>query len=367
MLVTELDNLRTQRVLLQKACSRLEKGYPVAIPTECGYRWLVRSDHASAPAQLLQHLDLPPDRPLSILCANFQQAQAIVEHGADEGVRQLAELYWPGPLALMFRRKAGWKPPALLEAISKVVLRIPQHPLAQELLKLCPFRLFSIGIRDKGGIPVTQSAQIRELHRWAAQSEGDTVEILGWSEPTLRLESTVVDVSCRPPRIMRSGFVSSRELRSCLGPMLMLSGDTAGPKHFSRELSPMHSILVEGESSQRVARRLRTLLDTCAGQRVALVVRQETGEQSFTPVPPVLAFFSTFDPAQDGAAMEQSLFETLRHVEQKVRADLLLIEAPPRSGPGAAILDRLHYYAKEIINTDLPGYSGQGGQMTDEE
>jgi L-threonylcarbamoyladenylate synthase len=366
MLVTELVNLRNQRNLLQKTCSRLEKGGLVAVPTECGYRWLVRSDHSTAVAQLLQNLELSPERPLSVLCATLQQAQLLVDDSSP-GVRQLTELYWPGPLALMFKRKSGWKPPALIEGISKIVLRFPQHPLAQELTKLCPFRLFSIGIRDRAGIAVTQPGQLQDCHRWASQIEGDSVEVLGWSEPCLRLESTIVDVSSRPPRIMRSGFVSSRELRSCLGPVLVLSGDAAGPRHFARELSPMHSILVEGESSQRVARRLRTLLDTCGGQRVALVVRLETGEQAFSPPPPELAFYSTYDCEQDGAAMEQSLFEILRQVEQKIRVDQLLIEGPPRSGPGAAILERLHYYAKETINTDLPGYSGQVGQTPPEE
>jgi L-threonylcarbamoyladenylate synthase len=366
MQVTALDNLRTQKGLLQRASSRLEKGGLVAIPTETGYRWLARADHPTAVAQLLSHRELTPDRPLGILCQTAAQARLLAT-GWDEGTSHLAELFWPGPLALLCRRDQEWKVPELLEPIRKIMLRVPQHPVPQDLLKLCAFRVFSLGIRDRGGRAVTHPSQIPDCQRWVTQLEPDSVEALVWREPCLSLEATIVDVSGRPPRVMRSGFVTSRELRSCLGPQLIFSGDCATPRQFSREFSSLHTILVEGDS-KRVARRLRTLLESSSSsQRVALIVSKATGEAAFTPVPPGLAYYSTYDADDEGAVLEQNLFETLRHIEQKVRADLLLIEGPPREGPGLAILERLHHAANESINTDAPGYSGQAGLLEREQ
>jgi tRNA threonylcarbamoyl adenosine modification protein (Sua5/YciO/YrdC/YwlC family) len=117
------------------AAGLLEGGALVAFPTETVYGLGADAGSDAAVARLFEAKGRPSFNPLIIHVASIA---AAAEHGAfDTTARTLAEAFWPGPLTLVVPRRPRSAISRLATAgLDSIGLRLPAHPLAQELLTL---------------------------------------------------------------------------------------------------------------------------------------------------------------------------------------------------------------------------------------
>ena len=144
---------------------------------------------------------------LPVLVANLEQARSVAS--LDRRAEALAERYWPGPLTIVMRRTAASSSWDLGEHRASVGMRVPDHPVALELLRRAgPLAVTSANI---SGEPPSRDCDevVRTL--------GDGIAVvLCWGPAPGGRASTVVDLTGQQPQVLREGEVSSAEIETTL-------------------------------------------------------------------------------------------------------------------------------------------------------
>lgn len=205
--------------LIRKASQILHDGGLVAMPTETVYGLGADATNPEAVAKIFAAKERPADHPLIVHLADISQ---LSDWACDVSpdAKKLAEAFWPGPLTMIFKKQ-----PNVLDAVtggqSTVGVRVPNHPVAQALL-----REFDGGIAAPSANKFTH---ISPTTAAAVQEElGDQVDlILDGGDCEVGLESTIIDMSGRQPVILRPGMITLEEISQVLSvPVTMRRQDT---------------------------------------------------------------------------------------------------------------------------------------------
>jgi L-threonylcarbamoyladenylate synthase len=230
---------------LAEAAERLRAGELVAFPTETVYGLGANALDGNAVAKIYAAKGRPATNPIIVHVASVEQAKALVKTWpaiADE----LAAQHWPGPLTLVME-KADHIPDIVTAGGATVGIRIPNHPVALELLR-------------QAGVPVAAPSANRSeevsptfaIHvQYSLGEFVDDLLILDGGGCRVGIESTVLDVTCDPPRVLRPGM--------CLPPLAPLAtpsgfakGDIArSPGQMLRHYAPKKpTILVRADDNK---------------------------------------------------------------------------------------------------------------------
>jgi len=146
-------------------------------------------------------------KPLPILASDIEHVKIVAE--VTEAAEKLARKFWPGPLTIVLKRKPRL-PQTVTFGRDTVGVRVPNHPIALELLSQC------------GGLLVGTSANISGKKSTATAEDaanqlGDKVDlILDGGRTTLGKGSTVINLADRRFRVERVGPISLKEIESIL-------------------------------------------------------------------------------------------------------------------------------------------------------
>jgi L-threonylcarbamoyladenylate synthase len=206
---------------IDAAAARLGAGELVAFPTETVYGLGAdaRNDHAVA--RVYDAKGRPAFNPLIAHVADFAGAEAIGVFSDD--ARKLAQTFWPGPLTLVVPRAEDCTISRLASAgLDSIAIRVPDHPLAQALLRAVAFPVVAPSANPSGGLSPTTAAHAR-----AGLGEGVAM-ILDGGPCAIGLESTIVSCLGPAPQILRSGGLARQRIEEALGmPVTIFSNATA--------------------------------------------------------------------------------------------------------------------------------------------
>lgn len=348
--ILTITSLARNGDLLRRAANVIRRGGIVAFPTECVYMLGCRADDPEAVKRLCAVRRRPSDVPLTLYCAHASEAEPYVREPS-ELVQRFASLFWPGPLTLVLPRGAA-VPDAVTAGLAKVAIRVPSHRIAQTFLEFCKGPVVATTARLPGGLPPVDRDAVY------AAFGGEIDLMLEGREPPLGLEPTVLDLTGRDPRIVRLGFVRPREIERLAGRPVVLSSDDPTPSRFTRFSPEARLVVVEGEAD-RVARRLKFLRDTLGGKDAYALLLTPGMAEAFQGEPGVHVLPDPTAPED----LSEALFGLLRRLGDHDSLALILVEGLPREGPTAATMERLTRVAHQVINTEDPGYAGQGGMQ----
>ena len=201
--------LAADAAALQQARERLLADQVVAFPTETVYGLGGNALSLAAITRIYEAKGRPSWNPLIVHVADVAAAQALVSAWPASATR-LAQHFWPGPLTLVLPR-AEHVPAAVSAGRSTIALRVPSHPLALRLLQVCGLPLAAPSANRSQGISPT-----RAEHVAASLSAADVPLILDGGPCRHGIESTVIDLSCSPPRLLRPGATPLSALRVLL-------------------------------------------------------------------------------------------------------------------------------------------------------
>ncbi len=195
----------TQRAAgLAAATAAVLKGALVVLPTDTVYGIGADAFRPSAVQSLLAAKGRGRDMPPPVLVGSVRAASALVEDLGPYG-QELIDEFWPGGLTIVCRasRSLKWD---LGESKGTVAVRMPQHPVALELLaETGPMAVSSANMT--GHPPAMTAADAREQF-------GDAVEVyLDGGQCETDIPSTIVDLTGDMPRLLRGGAVSIGRLR----------------------------------------------------------------------------------------------------------------------------------------------------------
>jgi L-threonylcarbamoyladenylate synthase len=192
---------------LAAAVGAVRSGQLVVLPTDTVYGLGCDAFSATAVQGLLDAKGRGRDMPVPVLVGSWSTVDGLVL-GTPARARTLIEAFWPGGLSLVLPHAPSltWD---LGETRGTVMLRMPLHPVALELLREVGPMAVSSANRS-GHPPATTARQAREqLADWVA------VYLDGGTASTSA--STIVDLTGENPVVLREGAVSTAEISEVLG------------------------------------------------------------------------------------------------------------------------------------------------------
>ena len=194
---------------LNKAASLLGEGKLVAIPTETVYGLAANALNPQAVSQLFEAKQRPTFNPLILHLKPLDNPENYVLK-MTSSAKKLANEFWPGPLSILLFKK-DIVPDIVTAGLDSVVIRKPNHPLTQDLLKLLDYPLAAPSANKFQGISPTLPIHVE-------QSLGSKVSyIIDGGPSTIGLESTIVDCRSEPAIILRHGGISEQQIKNCIG------------------------------------------------------------------------------------------------------------------------------------------------------
>ncbi len=187
----------------------LSSGGLVAFPTETVYGLGANALDAGAARKIYQAKGRPSDNPLIVHIARWEDLLQIAS-GVTERARLLAEAFWPGPLTMVFQKRA-LVPPETTGGLGTVAVRMPDHPAALAILREAGGFVAAPSANRSGRPSPTTAAHV------AQDLDGVIDCIVDGGEVGIGIESTILDLTQEVPEILRPGFVSRPMLEAVIG------------------------------------------------------------------------------------------------------------------------------------------------------
>jgi L-threonylcarbamoyladenylate synthase len=311
--------LRSSMPLVEQATIILRNGGIVAFPTETVYGLGADATNPDAVDKIFQAKGRPSTNPLIVHVADVAIARRYTSAWTSIA-QQLAERFWPGPLTLVLP-KAEVICAQVTAGRGTVGLRVPNHPLALELLRAFDGPIAAPSANRSNHISPTTAEHVRaEL--------GDRVDLILDGGPcSVGIESTVLDLTGDVPRILRPGGVTRSQLELLIGPVDLFDGTVdeqttaASPGQHARHYSPLTPAF-------RFEHDERNLFPRQANSVALLVGPADAPAADVIEMP------------ADAQAYAARLYQTLRELDAKQPA-AIYIEMPPASPEWTAVRDRL--------------------------
>ena len=336
----------------------LSEGGLVGFPTETVYGLGANALNREAVLSIFAAKGRPADNPLIVHIYDPAQLQALCT--IPEAAPLLMKAFWPGPLTLLFPKKET-VPPEVTAGLPTVAIRMPSHPVAAEMLRVCQLPVAAPSANRSGRPSPTTAAHVME------DMEGRIPLILDGGASNVGLESTVLDLCHGTPTILRPGGITKEMLESVLGTDVALAGSILRPlRENEKALSPgmryrhyaPHGTvtLVEGnENEVLTALRLLYRRDAEKGIRTCVLCFSEHMKALQDCVPHDLG------SSRNQSQIAHRLFDTLRSLDQE-GMEQIYSEVVPPEGMGLAVMNRLgraasfrSLSARELLQTQVEG------------
>jgi L-threonylcarbamoyladenylate synthase len=197
--------------IIARAAAILRAGGLVAFPTETVYGLGAHGLDPAAVARIFAAKGRPPSNPL-ILHVHDRAGALSLAAEWPEPAERLARRFWPGPLTLVVPR-SPIVPDLVTAGGPTVAVRMPAHPVARALI-------------EAAGVPIAAPSANRSTQLSPTRAEhvlsglnGRIALLLDGGPTAGGLESTVLDVTCSPPRLLRPGPIGPTELEAITGPI----------------------------------------------------------------------------------------------------------------------------------------------------
>lgn len=204
---------------IEEAAAYIRAGSIAAFPTETVYGLGADAMDSAAVRQIFVAKGRPADNPLIVHLADALQIDQVAAEVSEEA-QGLVEAFFPGPLTIVLQKSDRIVSEATA-GLNTVGVRVPSHPVAHEFLRACGRPVAAPSANRSGRpSPTTWQAVLEDL-------DGRIPCILRGGRSTVGLESTVVDCSTSPPRVLRVGAVSVEALKRIVPAISVLSEDGA--------------------------------------------------------------------------------------------------------------------------------------------
>jgi L-threonylcarbamoyladenylate synthase len=312
---------RSLTAATERAVELLEKGEPVALPTETVYGLAADALDPIAVAKIFEAKERPHFDPLIVHLPDCDWLDRVAAVRDDERqlIGKLVDCFWPGPLTIV-SPKREIIPDIVTAGLDTVAVRISSHPLFAQIIGVFGRPLAAPSANRFGRVSPTTAQHVCD------ELDGRIPLIVDAGRTAHGIESTIVAVRDGKIHILRRGPITSEQL-SKLGKI-----DT---------VRPIGKVSAPGQLPTHYAPRtpLRLIEDAGAfspeeNQRVGLLAwNSARSEKDFAVV-------RCLSECQDLREATANLFRYLRELDS-LDLDLIVAEQVPDRGLGAAIMDRL--------------------------
>lgn len=320
---------------LEQPAEALRRGELVAFPTETVYGLGADALNGNAVQSIFTAKGRPNDNPLIVHIAEFSMLEPLVQ-AISPAVEKLIAAFWPGPLTIIFA-KTHRVPYETTAGLDTVAVRMPDHPIALELIKKAGVPVAAPSANRSGKPSPTLAEHVLE------DMDGRIPWILDGGPCRVGVESTVLDMTGDTPTVLRPGGVTLEMLEQVIGTVLadssLFSGkETERPRSPGMKYThyaPKGEVLVVSGDHEKVAQWINRSAhqDELDGKTaVVLAAAEHLADYSVR----CRAFGAAGHPEETAT----HIFRLFRDCD-RLGADKIYVEAIAKDGIGLAVMNRI--------------------------
>ena len=325
------------------AAEMIRRGELVAIPTETVYGLGANGLDETAVAKIFEAKGRPQDNPLILHICGAEQIELFCHH-IPQKAYDLAEKFWPGPLTIVLPAKDS-VPKRTTGGLSTVAVRCPDNAVTREIIRLSgvPIAAPSANISGK---PSTTTAQ-HVLH----DHDGKIAAVVDGGACRVGVESTIVDLTEKRPRLLRPGGIGPEALMEVLGDLVVDKAVTAqidqdevvkAPGMKYRHYAPSEPVVIVSGSREKAAQYIRAHFTP--GDRVLCFEEELPLYEGCAPL--------SYGREADVSTLSAGLFAALRELDDP-RIHQVYARCPVGGGVAYAVQNRLKKAAAfHIVNAE---------------
>lgn len=330
---------------VRDAAAILRRGGLLGIPTETVYGLGADALNEDAVSRIFLAKGRPQDNPLIIHVPDASWLERYCR-SVPPAAYQLAERFWPGPLTMILPRR-DIVPLQTTGGLETVGVRCPNHPVTLAIIEAAGVPIAAPSGNTSGRpSPTTAPHMIEDM-------DGRIDGIVDGGPCTVGVESTIIDLTVTPPRLLRPGGLPLESLRQVLGEVavdkavtgLLAAGERPrAPGMKYRHYAPHAPVTVVTGEPERSARRIQGLLSDTAG----VICFDE-----YAPLFPG-HIIHKLGPAADKSAQARHVFDALRTFDGTDVTEIFA-QCPDDGGLGLAVANRLKKAAGfHLVDADRP-------------
>jgi L-threonylcarbamoyladenylate synthase len=329
-----VDPDQPSAAVLEDAAAVLAQGGLVAFATETVYGLGAVATDAAAVARIFDAKGRPAFNPLIVHLEGIAQARQCTAAWPETADR-LAGRFWPGPLTLVLPRSSVI-PRIVTGGRETVALRVPAPAVARGLIERVGRPLAAPSANRSNRVSPTRAEHV------LADLDGRIELILDSGPTTVGLESTVLDLTRSPLRILRPGPIGPAEIEGCLEGLDQV--ESVRLDMTTSEVAASPGMLPVHYAPRTLAWRVESvegLLSIPWPARAAVLV---LGTPILPELPPSLYRVDLADPEIAGP----SLYAVFHQLDA-LGMDLIVIMMPPDQPEWSAVRDRLIRATRPVI------------------
>ena len=333
------DGLETAAV----AAELIRAGELVAIPTETVYGLGADGLNEEAVAKIFQVKGRPQDNPLILHVPEPEWMERFC-HDIPNAAWILAERFWPGPLTLVLPAK-DTVPKRTTGGLNTVAIRCPASEVTRQIIRLAGVPVAAPSANLSGKPSTTTAEHVRHDH------DGKIAAIVDGGHCSVGVESTIVDLTEKRPRLLRPGGIGPEALMEVLGDLVVDKAVTAqidqdevvkAPGMKYRHYAPSEPVVIVSGSREKAAQYIRAHFTP--GDRVLCFEEELPLYEGCAPL--------SYGREADVSTLSAGLFAALRELDDP-RIHQVYARCPVGGGVAYAVQNRLKKAAAfHIVNAE---------------
>ncbi len=312
-IIEKVDPAHIDTDVMEQAGKLIAEGELVAFPTETVYGLGGDALDPDASRRIYAAKGRPSDNPLIVHIADFDDMKRVARE-VPEQAKKLADAFWPGPLTMIV-----WKSDAVPEAttggMQTVAVRMPNHPVALELIRRSGCLIAAPSANTSGRPSPTEAQHVAE------DLSGKIAMILDGGPVGIGIESTIIDLTEEKPMILRPGYITPEMLSEVLqeevviDPGIIAADDTRKPKAPGmkyKHYAPKAEMIIVDGAQDAVIHKINelTAAKRAEGKTVAVIATDETKDRYDAQV------ILSMGKRADEDAIAQHLYKILRECDE---------------------------------------------------
>ncbi len=298
---------------LSEPAKALAEGKLVAFPTETVYGLGGNALDAQTVKKIYGAKGRPSDNPLIVHVSSKEDVYSLAET-VPENAEKILDILCPGPITIILN-KSNLVPDVVTAGGKTVAIRFPENEIARELIKKSGVPVAAPSANLSGRPSPTTAAHV-------AEDLSDKIDyIIDGGPCRVGLESTVIDLTVTPPRILRPGGVSQETLAALLGEVTGYAPrdeDTTSPKSpgmkYKHYAPKAEMVVFEGKTCREAILKQVT---ACKNKKVCVLTAGQTD----------LYDCDVIDCGKEPVEYAKALFGALREADA-LEADVIFAELP---------------------------------------
>ena len=312
-IIEKVDPAHIDTDVMEQAGKLIAEGELVAFPTETVYGLGGDALDPDASRRIYAAKGRPSDNPLIVHIADFDDMKRVARE-VPEQAKKLADAFWPGPLTMIVW-KSDTVPEATTGGMQTVAVRMPNHPVALELIRRSGCLIAAPSANTSGRPSPTEAQHVAE------DLSGKIAMILDGGPVGIGIESTIIDLTEEKPMILRPGYITPEMLSEVLqeevviDPGIIAADDTRKPKAPGmkyKHYAPKAEMIIVDGAQDAVIHKINelTAAKRAEGKKVAVIATDETKDRYDAQV------ILSMGKRADEDAIAQHLYKILRECDE---------------------------------------------------